>query len=189
MVLAYAIIGLIILALLLQRDLSRIGHLSFKGGLWLLIMVVGLFVVQALFVLYQPGQNVWQMILLILSQLALLLILMLNRSMPGIKLFALGIVLNLVVMVANGGWMPITPETYQFVYPGQDAPLYTRPFSSKNIVLPQAETKFWILSDMIPLSLPGDRTAISIGDIFLVVGIGQFVFLVTSPQKDIAPYL
>ena len=177
------------MALILQRDLSRIGHLSFKGGLWPLLIVVGLFVVQALFVLYQPGQDVWQMMLLILSQLTLLLMLMLNSSMPGIKLFALGIVLNLVVMMANGGWMPITPETYQFVYPERDAPLYTRPLSSKNVVLPQAETKFWILSDMIPLSLPGDRTAISIGDIFLIVGIGQFIFLVTSPQKDKAPPL
>jgi hypothetical protein len=146
--------------------------------------VGGLFILQAVTVLYVPGQSVFQRIILITSQLALIGIFLLNRHIPGAKLFALGIVLNVVVMVANGGWMPITPETYQFVHPNRPIVEQTRPSSSKNIILPQSKTNLWILTDIIPITLPWRRTAVSIGDILLVAGVAQFIFQVTAPQKD-----
>lgn len=183
MILAYAIIILVILAALLRRDLSAIGRVEFKGGWKLFGLIVGLFILQAGLVIYVPGQSLLQVIILNLSQIALVLLLLLNHRVPGVKIFALGIALNVVVMLANGGWMPITPETYQFSHPNRPVVEQTRPNNSKNIVLPQAETQLWFLSDVIRLTLPWRQTVMSIGDVLLIVGAAQFIFQVTAKKK------
>jgi len=176
MILVYAIILLIILALILQRDLSALGRLHFRGGWKLAIAVLGLFGLQAAFVIFIPGQATGQMILLIASQLALVFLFLLNHHIPGAKLFALGIFLNTLVMVLNGGWMPITPERYEWVHSERVGEAYTKPPSSKNIILPYEESTLWILSDIIPVTLPWRRNAVSIGDLLLIAGAAQFIF-------------
>jgi len=184
-VLADAIIFLLILALLLRRDLSAIGRISYRGGWKLAAAVAGLFVLQAMMVLYVPGQTVFQLALLILSQIALVFLLLLNRHVPGAKLFALGIVLNIAVMVANGGWMPVTPEIHYFVHPDRPVELQARQVNSKDVILPRTETNLWILSDIIPIMLPWRRNAVSIGDVLLILGAAQLIFQATSKQKDL----
>jgi hypothetical protein len=184
-VLADAIIFLLILALLLRRDLSAIGRISYRGGWKLAAAVAGLFVLQAMMVLYVPGQTVFQLALLILSQIALVFLLLLNRHVPGAKLFALGIILNIAVMVANGGWMPVTPEIHYFVHPDRPVELQARQVNSKDVILPRTETNLWILSDIIPVMLPWRRNAVSIGDVLLILGAAQFIFQATSKQKDL----
>lgn len=176
MVLAYALVFLIILALLLRRDLSAIGRIAYRGGWKLVALLAGLFVLQAMLVLYIPGRTVFHVVLLVLSQIALIFLCLLNRHLPGAKLFALGIILNMAVMVANGGWMPVTPETHRFVHPDRTVEVQARPSSSKNIVLPRTETNLWILSDVIRVSLPWHRNAMSIGDVLLILGGAQFIF-------------
>ena len=185
MVLVDAIIFLLILALLLRRDLSAIGRISYRGGWKLAAAVAGLFVLQAMMVLYVPGQTVFQLALLILSQIALVFLLLLNRHVPGAKLFALGIILNIAVMVANGGWMPVTPEIHSFVHPDRPVELQARQVNSKDVILPRTETNLWILSDIIPVMLPWRRNAVSIGDVLLILGAAQFIFQATSKQKDL----
>jgi hypothetical protein len=128
------------------------------------------------------------MALLITSQLALLGLILLNHHIAGSKLFALGLTLNLLVMTANGGWMPVTPETYRFVHPNRTAALYTKPASSKNIILPREETNFWYLSDIIRIPLSWRRTAVSLGDILLIGGVAQFIFQVTMRKKVAATF-
>jgi hypothetical protein len=184
MILAYAVIFLVILALLFRRDLSALGQVPYRGGWKLIGLVSGLFILQAAMVLYVPGQTLLQGVILIFSQAALIFLFLLNHHVPGAKLFALGIALNVLVMVANGGWMPITPETYQFVRPGRPVVEQTRPSSSKNIILPRSETNLWILSDMIRVTLPWRRTAVSIGDVLLVAAVAQFIFQVTAKKTD-----
>ena len=184
MVLAYAIILLIILAILLRRDLSTLGQVPYRGG-WLVAGgVAGLFILQAILVLYAPGQALWQMIVLNLSQIALIFLFLLNRHIPGAKIFALGIALNVLVMVANGGWMPVTPETARFVHPERPVVEQIRPNNSKNIILPRSETNLWLLSDIVHVTLPWRRNAVSIGDIILIIGVAQFIFQTTAKKKD-----
>lgn len=117
---------------------------------------------------------------LILSQLALLIPFLLNRHVPGAKLFALGLVLNTTVMVANGGWMPLTPETYHFVHPERTVEVQTKPAHSKNIILLRSQTRLWFLSDIIQVRLPWRRTALSIGDLILIVGMAQLIFWIPA---------
>lgn len=183
MILAYAIFFLIILALLFRRDLSALGRVSFKGGWKLIVVIAGLFLLQATLVLFASGQSMLQMSLLVLTQLALVFLFLLNHHLRGARLFALGIALNTAVMVANGGWMPITPETYKSVHPNlPPVEAGVRAPDSKNIVLPQAEAKLWILSDIIPIILPGRGWAISVGDVFLIFGAAQFIFQTTKKE-------
>lgn len=182
MILAYAIIILIALALLFRRDLSAIGKVSYRGGWKLLTIVAGLFVVQAGLIVYAPGQSMLQMAILVLSLLALIFLFVLNHHVPGAKVFALGIGLNLLVMVANGGWMPVTPEMYHFVHPDRTVEVGARPPTSKNIILPREETNLWVLSDIIPVTL-WRRWGLSMGDLLLIVGVAQFVFQTTSKKE------
>jgi hypothetical protein len=183
-VLADAIIFLLILALLLRRDLSAVGRISYRGGWKFAAVMAGLFALQALTVLYVPGQTVYQIALLMLSQIALVFLLLLNRHVPGAKLFALGIMLNIAVMAANGGWMPVTPEIHNFVHPDRPVELQARQVNSKDVILPRTETNLWILSDIIPVTLPWRRNAVSIGDVLIILGAAQFIFQATSKQKD-----
>ncbi len=183
MVLVYAVMALVGLALLLRRDLSAIGRVTFRGGWKLAVLVIGLFALQAVTVLYVSGQTIVQRAFLISTQAALIFLFVLNHHLPGAKLFALGIILNTAVMVANGGLMPVTPETYRYVHPDRNLEVQTRPPSSKGIILPRSETNLWVLSDIIRVALPWRRNAISLGDILLIVGVGQFIFQVTSTKE------
>ncbi len=59
-------------------------------------------------------------ILLVLSQLTLLVFVFRNWKTPGFWLLGAGLLLNLTVILFNGGLMPITPETVRWLRP--DAP-------------------------------------------------------------------
>ncbi len=52
---------------------------------------------------------------LVLSQFILLVFAWFNRKMPGFWLLTTGLVLNLLVITLNGGFMPISPETVQWL--------------------------------------------------------------------------
>ncbi len=187
MFLAEAVVCLVILALLLRRDLSAIGRHPFRGGWKLAVIVAGLFVVQAMVILYVPGQTALQMTVLILSQVVLVLLVILNHHLPGAKLLALGIILNTTVMVANGGWMPITPEMNHFVHPDRVVEELDRAPNSKGIILPRTETRLWILSDIVRVKVPWRRTVVSVGDLVVLAGIAQFIFQATSRQQAPSP--
>jgi hypothetical protein len=45
------------------------------------------------------------------SQLILLIFAWLNRRLPGMSILIVGLVLNMAVIVVNGGFMPINPNT------------------------------------------------------------------------------
>lgn len=184
MILAYAAIVLIVLTIIFRRDLSAIGQLPYKGNWKLIAIILGLFTLQWTTIIFSEERTTLHMVLLIASHLALALLFLLNRHIAGAKLFALGIILNTLVMVANGGWMPVTPETYQFVHPGQSTEIYAYPPKSKNIILPRSGTTMWLLSDNIPITLPWRRNAVSIGDVLMIVAIGQFLFQSTAAKQQ-----
>ncbi len=97
-----------------------------------------------------------------------------NRRLPGIPLVVAGMLANLVVMAANGGWMPITPEALgrlndlnRVVQIGHTAKVW----GAKNVMLARAETRLWWLSDIFVLSSPFPVPAVfSIGDVVIALG-------------------
>jgi hypothetical protein len=130
---------------------------------------------------------------LVVSSLLLLPVVWRNRRSPGLALIGLGLVLNLTVMMANGGFMPITPEAvarieYQHLIVQLDS--VERMSGSKGIVLPREETALWALSDIfiIPPPFPV-ASAFSLGD--ALVAVGAFIFLqkamVRTPLRSSEP--
>ncbi len=184
MILIYALILLIALAWMLGRDLMAIEKRTFRGGLPALILIVILFILQATLVIYAPGQSRLQVVILGLSNVALIVALLLNHHLPGVKLMALGILLNFTVIIANGGWMPVETQMYHYVYPNRP-PIETqaRPQNSKNIILDREDINLWFLADIIPTPWLWRWYLVSLGDIILVAGGGQFIF--SLPRRSV----
>jgi hypothetical protein len=116
-----------------------------------------------------------QQLLFLLSHLLLLVFAWRNRHLPGIRILGLGVICNLAVIVANGGLMPITPETLVKINPGS-APeqwfIGTHYSYSKDIILSQEAVRLWVLSDILVLPPPFPRpTAFSVGDLVIAAGI------------------
>lgn len=122
-------------------------------------------------------------ILLVASQLMLLVFTWLNLNQRGFLALGLGTLLNVLVITANGGWMPISPETLACLH--GDAPQMTwvigeRLGVSKDIVLPYANMIFPLLSDRIILPpLLSQGLAYSLGDIFIALGAFQLLFSIS----------
>jgi hypothetical protein len=128
-------------------------------------------------------------LLLLLSYCLIVLAIWVNRRVRGMIFLGLGLLLNLTVMLANGGYMPITPEIVETI--GHDDNVVaiesgTRVVYSKDIVLPREQTRFWLLSDILPLPPPFPYpTVLSPGDLLIAGGafwIVQYAMLGLSSQ-------
>lgn len=134
------------------------------------------FLPQALaFFLPQSGQLVsqqWAAWILPISLGLLVIFAWFNRHVQGFGLLGLGLLLNLAVIVANGGLMPVSPETLAIVHGSlpQEA-IDVRVSGTKSIVLSPEETRLEWLADRftVPDQLP-IQFAYSLGDVFLAIG-------------------
>jgi hypothetical protein len=123
-----------------------------------------------------PVQNVsTQQALFLLSHLLLLIFIWRNRQMVGIQIVGLGVICNLIVILANGGLMPITAETLIQINPGstlEQWPVGAHYGHSKDIILSRDQVRLWALSDILvfPPGFPY-AAAFSVGDLLIAAGI------------------
>lgn len=122
---------------------------------------------------------------LALSQIGLFTFCLLNWRLAGMPLLAVGLLLNLAVILANGGLMPVSPETVvRLVSPEVAAQLEIgkRLGASKDILLPAEAIVFpWLADRFAPPDWIPYRFAFSVGDI--LIGIGAFVLLAFPTGK------
>ena len=98
----------------------------------------------------------------------------LNWRRLGFLVIGVGMFLNFLPVVANGGLMPISPESMQSagledelvgLEPGDPVP------QSKNVLLEEEDTQLQWLSDRFSFDSPGPVTVFSIGDVIIGAGL------------------
>ena len=98
-----------------------------------------------------------------------------NWHLWGLRLMAVGLLLNLLAISANGGLMPVSPgdvadvnmlDRIENVQLGEPVP------GSKGILMAPGEARFWFLSDIIVFP-PHSRAArvVSVGDLLVLGGV------------------
>jgi len=142
---------------------------------WLALIAVGLQVPLLRAEGGTPGEVAAQQVLFLASHLPLLAFVWLNRRLPGLWLVGLGATCNLLVVAANGGWMPIEPETLARINPGSAVsswPTGLHYHFSKDIILSRGATHLWWLSDILVIPAPFPwPAACSAGDVLIAAGL------------------
>ena len=158
----------IVLAVSVVVSLFRGGKLAnlpdiYARGWWMLIIGFGLQIVANLL---GEDQHDLAVALVLISYAPLLAVVTLNRRAPGMWIAGIGILMNFVVIAANGG-MPVLPEAVELAGGNAES---LRSLNAKHVLL-DLDTTFPFLADIIPL--PG--SVISLGDVFFAIGLGVFI--------------
>lgn len=124
------------------------------------------------------------------SHAALVALALRNLRIPGLPLAALGLAMNLAVMAANGGLMPVAPETLAAAGRTEawkigDGSPGTRVARSKDVILRREDTVLEPLADRYIAALPVMPTTVifSLGDVVLLGGLSWLVVR-TMTRRD-----
>jgi hypothetical protein len=190
------------IGLLLPTLLALVGALFAGGSVARLVsarmewwwVVVGAFGVELL--LYNPPVNTqaWALSigpwLWVATKLAMLAALVRNARSDGASrwlwvVMSVGVGLNTLVIVANGGHMPQSIEAAAAVWGPQYAVPDADPGRLQNVAVLGPESRLTWLADVIaePSWLPR-RNVLSIGDVLLAFGMAGWVFGATRRRAD-----
>lgn len=125
---------------------------------------------------------------LLTSQVLLLGFAWLNRHSLGMTILSFGVLLNLVVMASNGGFMPISPQTASRLV-SQNIVADIEPGSRigpKDVLLRTEDTRFeWLADRFLTPNWFLSRVAFSLGDVFLALG----VFWLLAKPESTTPFI
>jgi len=133
--------------------------------------------------------NLSASILFVSSLLILFVFSIFNIRKTSFWLVAAGYLLNTLVILLNGGWMPVSPQTAQKILPVSSTEILEigeRVGYSKDILLLPEETSLWFLSDW--LTLPGwinYKAAFSVGDLFIFFGVIWLLWSLGGKEKEL----
>jgi len=157
---------LLVIGIAIVVGWSRGGRLAnlteIRVRIWSLL-IIG-FGLQAAALFLPSDRHSLAVAMILASYLTLLLFVWLNRDMAGMWIAGIGILMNFTVIALNAG-MPVMIEAIE-VAGGAGIP----DLSARHVVMSDA-TRLPFLGDVIPLP----ASVISIGDVFLAIGIGAFV--------------
>jgi hypothetical protein len=132
--------------------------------------------------------SAWASLALICSQILLLAFALANLKKTPFWALGLGLLSNFVVILLNGGWMPIQPEVVQKLIPGPSNGLWAvgeRLLMTKDFVLPLADTRLWFLDDRFTLpAWLNYPVAFSIGDVLISIGAFWLLWSLGGPNKE-----
>jgi MFS transporter, DHA3 family, macrolide efflux protein len=110
-----------------------------------------------------------------------------NRSLPGLTAAAIGTATNGLVIVANGGWMPVWQPSLAAA--GLDSSAVHSNFHT--LLTGPLDGSFLArggpLVDLIPIPIPLLQSVVSVGDLLLGAGLAFFVFAATVRSPALFP--
>jgi hypothetical protein len=167
-----AIVLFIALAMAVLRGgrLSNLGDIELRYW-WLLLVALGLQVATT----WLPDSS-WAeglgLAMVLISYVLLMGLVLINRSRPGMWLAGLGVLMNFTVIAINGG-MPVLAEAAE-VASGFTITAPDLSGSYKHVIL-DSSSLLTAFADVIPMRIAGIGQVISLGDVFLAVGLGRFL--------------
>jgi hypothetical protein len=188
LILAWAVLLGFLLALVRYRKntLKHLAEIPMKQA-WLILAAL---VLQIPFLRAPQApldQLRFQQVLFLASFGVLILFVGLNWRLLGALVLGAGLVLNLLVILANGGAMPISPETLVKINPGSQPADWMEGqhyHGSKDVILNEEGTRYQQLSDIYAWtsSFPG-RAAYSLGDFVIAAGLILIMQGFATPVK------
>lgn len=125
---------------------------------------------------------------LVISQLLFSGVGVANRHHPAFRLLTLGLLANLTVIAANGGLMPMSPETVRRLAPNLPDSHWKvgqRFGKTKDRIIPERETTFAWLSDRFLLApWYRYRVAYSVGDVLIAAGAFWFLWAAGGVHEE-----
>jgi hypothetical protein len=166
----------IVLFFALAISMLRGGHLVNLGDIelsawWLLFIALGLQFGTG-WLPDEPWSETAGVLMILGSFLLLMVLVVANRAKPGMWIAGLGVLMNFIVIAVNGG-MPVLAGAAE-VASGFEVSTPDLTGTYKHILLDEA-SRLTFLADVIPLRLAGIGEVISLGDIFLALGLGAFL--------------
>ncbi len=154
-------------------NLKGISDLNLKFG-WVFPILLGI----QLIIYFTQNSFTWiaglSSVSFMLVYVVGLYFLWVNRTYEGFGILFFGVLLNFIVMLVNGGRMPVSAEAATILDPHYIEALKNGLYAKHTIL--DSSTKLGFLGDIIALQPPYPRTqVISIGDI--IMNIGAFIFL------------
>jgi hypothetical protein len=156
------------IAVLRGGRLVNLGDIELKGW-WLLFVALAL---QAGTNWLPEGYSEFGVPMMLFSYVLLIVMVAMNRTKPGMWIAGLGVLANLLVIAVNGG-MPVLAGAAE-VASGFAITEPDLSGSYKHILLDET-SRLTFFADVIPLRLAGIGEVISLGDIFLALGLGMFL--------------
>ena len=124
---------------------------------------------------FLPRDSAWGptagVAMVLASYVPLIVVVILNRERTGLWLTGVGILMNFTVIVANGA-MPVLSEAAHVASGFANEVGLSN--SYKHVLL-DSSTRLAFLADVIPVRIFGQGTVISLGDVFLAVGLARFL--------------
>lgn len=159
------------IAVLRGGRLSNLGDIHLR--MWWLLPVAFLLQIATAWL---PRSARWSdglgLAMILTSFLLLLVLVVLNRDRTGMWLAGVGVLMNFSVIALNGG-MPVLEGAWQAAA-GFTGEAMSVAGSYKHVTL-DAGTRLSFLADVIPLRLGNQGNVVSLGDVFLAVGLARFL--------------
>lgn len=157
-------------AMLRGGRLANLGDIELRSW-WLLLVGFGLQAATR-FLPDEDWAETTALFMVLGSFLLLMIFVVINKERPGMWLAGLGVLMNFTVISLNGGMPVLTEAALAASGFAETTPDIAGSF--KHVVLDESTT-LPVLADVIPLRLAGNGQVISLGDVFLAVGLGRFL--------------
>jgi uncharacterized protein DUF5317 len=123
--------------------------------------------------------DAWVVAIHLVSIVMVAIVIVANRAIPGVAVFGVGLLLNALVISANGGFMPVSAAAISANGDTANLAALEGGEHVQKAVLMRADSPFWFLGDLAPVPpikkvySPGDLVA-ALGAVLMVVqGMGR----------------